>query len=231
MHLIETRATYCRIRIVIPRGSLFKPVSEQFKAIGARLQEPDRAGFCGCGFEGGYENVEIVVRDRRMIPQLVGHGMFDAGITGLDILVNSGIRTRIVGRLREPESKWVLASKCNWLPRSDGQSLIGAELRKLARKILANQNGLQRCQVTPIEGFEEQAIDDGLCEAVFIVSCTGKSLRESNLAIYPGCEELFKSFPVLFLKRNADIDVRSTIADLSRRLCIPLTDERRSIAH
>lgn len=98
-------------RIAVPNGSLRRHVFPQLERAGFPLSEPDRAqSFC-CGRHGCLEFFE---RDRRMIPRLVAGGNFAAGITGLDLLVDTVV-LRLEDWIRLADSQKTLAHDMDWL--------------------------------------------------------------------------------------------------------------------
>lgn len=204
------------VLIAVPRGNLFQPIYDVLKTAGASLcEKPERSGFLGSGLNGSRFELRYFLRDRRMIPRLVEEGVFAAGFTGLDILIDSGLETSVqtLGRLVGPESYWSLASECGHV---HGKGRIGCELLQFAHRVLVPrfEGNLVR-----IDGFEEYAIRDGLCETVLLVTATGKSVREAGLKLVTGAEKLFTSYPVLIAKRKLSTHQSDAITAFAERIC------------
>ncbi|MDD5103592.1 MAG: hypothetical protein PHX93_04285 [Candidatus Peribacteraceae bacterium] len=139
-----------------------------------------------------------------MVPLQVS-GSFDAGLTGKDLVLASGIRgMRVItelcfSRRSNNPTRWVLASREGVLP-SSGSMTVGCEYPALVQELLGKMSLPCTFTAVPIEGTEEQAIADGLCSHVLVVTETGGSLKRAGLAIVEGCGDLFVSVPVLIAK-------------------------------
>ncbi len=193
----------CRTMVVLPRGSLGR-VLQFLRQIGYPLHDPDERGCCG-----DYEGVRFCMRNRRLIPRLVAEGNFDGGITGRDLVIASGFvqKLRVLGEVRYSRastrpSKWVLACKDGFpKPKNNEQPIrIGCEIPGVVD--VKKLDGLPRgtpVEFVPIEGDEEQAIDDGLCDVVALVTETGNSLSREGLSIVG---EVMESYPVLIAKKH-----------------------------
>lgn len=221
MHMLDND---CRepsaVRIAIARGTLLPALIAVLKAIGcALLPEPDRNGFLGRGFAGNWTNVSFFVRDRRMIPCLVAYGRFSAGITGRDIVFNSGLPLKYLSTLASPESYWALASVEGWMPQPGSE--VGCELEEyFAPLVLKRAEDLPPCKIVHIEGHEECAIEDGLCQAILVATRTGDSIRKKGLVIRPGCEKLFTSSPMLVSRNQRSVcegEALSVLVEALRR--------------
>jgi ATP phosphoribosyltransferase-like protein len=167
--------------------------------VGYQLHEPDARGYCGCS--GG---VEFFQRDRRMVPLQVARS-FDAGLTGRDLVLASGILDlRMVmelcfSRKSNQPTRWVLASQEGQLP-SGGNIVVGCEYPVLAQALLRKKALPCSFTTVAIEGTEEQAIADGICTHILVVTETGGSLRRAGLQIVEGCENLLVSVPLIVAK-------------------------------
>ncbi len=187
------------LRFVLPTGSLAPRTRALLQQVGYALAEPDAWGYCGTS-----NGVEFYQRDRRMVPRQVS-GSFDAGLTGKDLVLASGMRgMRMItelcfSRRSNSPTRWVLASRDGVLP-PDGSMTVGCEYPALVQELLGTMSLPCTFTAVPIEGTEEQAIADGLCSHVLVVTETGGSLKRAGLAIVKGCENLLVSVPVLIAK-------------------------------
>lgn len=193
------------VKIAIPSGNLSRTISPAIKQIATEvLDQPGRDGLFARGFLGNWMEVSFHLRDRRMIPRLVAEGTFDAGITGLDLVdENAFPRKMILGIFPSPVTQWFVAGPQGWWPPRDGIK-IGAELhRNFAKKVLFR--AIRHYTLVPIEGYEECAIADGLCDAILVVVETGRTLRELGLEVPSSCPLLFESRPVLIAKETVSL--------------------------
>ena len=203
------------LRFALPTGSLGPRTRSLLMQVGYSLSEPDRRGYCGTS--GG---VSFFQRDRRMVPLQVAN-TFDAGLTGKDLLITSGVEglRSIVdlcfSRKSNQPTRWVLVSKEEKFP-SSGCVTVGCEYPLLARKLLTERGLPCQFEIIAIEGNEEQAIEDGLCGFVLVVTETGGSLERAGLNVI--CDNLLVSTPQVIAK--PDLPKVKEVA--LQQLCIAL---------
>jgi len=202
-------------RFLIPRGRLFERVCKYLAIIGIVIDEPDRSGYCG-SMKVADIDVEFWIRKPSMIPRLLTQEsatiLFQAGMTGEDMMLASGIggldkvaTLTFSSRTFRP-TRWVLAGLREQLggrklPVIQEHSLkIGCEWLRLGEKLLQHSSisNLQ-VELVPLCGNEESAICNGLCEWVICPTETGESLSESGLEAKV---ELMDSFPCIFSRTN-----------------------------
>jgi ATP phosphoribosyltransferase len=179
---------------------------EYLSAVGYDLGDADSRGCIGeCG------GIEFFIRDRRMIPLHLTK-MYDAGLTGYDLILHSGlilqfelVASLCFSRKTTRPTRWVLAGKTVDIDeirrRRSSKLRIGCELTGIAPPLLHGQN-IQDYELVPLEGDEEQAVDDDLCDLVLCVTETGGALRRAGLTMLPGCEELLVSKPRIFTRKD-----------------------------
>lgn len=213
------------LKFVGPNGSLKKRWQMYLRTVGYDLpDEPDSRGCYGVS-----NGIEFWERDRRMVPFHIVR-MFDAGLTGKDLVVNSKMEEelRLVSTLNfsrntDQPTCWVFATKEGVDVHSlakEGKLRIGCELPRFAAKLIPNRCSLwvDRYQIVQLEGDEEQAIDDGLCDLILCVTETGKSLDRAGLSILDGCETLFVSTPVIAAKPHLEDGKEELLYSLSLSL-------------
>lgn len=215
------------LQFVLPTGSLSEQTREFLAKAGYDVGKPDRRGFCGAAANG---MIRFWERDRRMIPELL-QGRFDAGITGRDLLMESGVTgLRIIAQLcyskrTHSPTRWVLAA-----PAGHGLDLeeaghgllkvrVGCELPALCRTLLCEHAiHLRRYDITEvrrISGYEEMAVEDRLCDLIMVVTETGKSLEDQKFSILPGCERMLVSMPLILAKSSLSQDQEEAVQELS----------------
>lgn len=182
-----------RISFLLPSGSLSAKMRSYLATVGYGVRERDRKGFCG-----SIGLIDFFERDRRTIPSLIGQS-FDAGVTGKDLVCASGVTgLRVIAELpysraSDQPTRWVLAAPGDLKQLSIVR--VGCELPHLAEVLLPSVPGLPPFEVVLINGSEELAITDGLCDAVLVVTETGDSLRANGLQIVEGANNLLLSYP------------------------------------
>ncbi len=185
-----------KLRFAVPNGSLWDRLCMHLATAGYPLRSPDRTGLCGEA-----DGIQFHQLDRRMIPSFMETGMFDAGLTGLDLWENSGMQDglRVIdqfafSRSTDQPSRWVLATR-------KGADLdlrpvrVACELPRLAEILLAKTDLPVDRRVIRIDGSEEMCVKYGIADAVLVVTETGRSIRENGLEILPGCDSLLVSKP------------------------------------
>ncbi len=194
------------VRFAVPNGSLQERTLDVLGRAGYLLST--RIG--RDDFIGETEGVRFFLRDRENIADLVATGSFDAGITGADLKVNAGFveeqsALRIVtdlsyGRNSNSATRWVLAAPVGltlekWRDMTNRR--IGTERLELAKhclKFVLREDD----DLVILPGKEESAVGDGLCDAVFVVTETGSSLKAHSLEVL--CDNLFVSTPQLLAR-------------------------------
>ncbi len=201
------------LKIVLPNGSLWQRLVMYLAVAGYPVRDPDRTGFC-CSVNG----IDFFQVDRRMVPAFVAQA-FDAGITGHDLHLASGIRGLCeVGQLcfsraTDQPTRWVLARKAGFR-RKKGQAVtIACELPRLASILLRRASLPFSYRVIRIDGSEEQYVKEGLSDMVLVVTETTRSIRENSLEIVPGCENLLQSTPRVLARKNLPVSKEEALAD------------------
>lgn len=173
-----------KLRLGLPKGSLQESTIELFRRAGIRVHVSDRSYFPSTDDE---ELDVMLVRSQEMAAY-VEDGLFDAGITGSDWIVETGARVKEVCELVFAKSgfrpvRWVLAVPENSPIRSvkDLQGKrIATEVVKTVRKYLA-RNGV-KAKVEFSWGATE-AKAGILVDAIVELTETGSSLRANKLRV------------------------------------------------
>jgi ATP phosphoribosyltransferase len=199
------------LRVAVPnKGSLSEPASDMLREAGYRqrndsrelvLQDPDN----------GAEFFFLRPRD---IALYVGSGRLDVGITGEDLLLDSGANAEAILPLGFARSTFRFAA----IPGS-GKSLEDLRGRRIATAypgLLAHylaQQGVE-ADVIRLDGAVETAVRLDVADAIADVVETGTTLRAAGLEIFG--EPLFQSQAALIRRSGA---ASSTAVDqLVRRL-------------
>lgn len=208
-----------KLTIILPNGSL-GPAVRKYLEPEYIIPQPHRTGCCGT-----VNGVEFYQLDRRTIPQFLQTPHFDAGITGSDLLLESGVEGLEVicevpfSRASERPTYWVLAKLKDFIRRESGKRVrIGCELPRFGGIILERAHLDFPYDIVPISGSEEPQVKFDLLDMVLVVTESGKSIDENRLDIIPGCEEMFVSVPVIIARRGISDEARETLHELSATL-------------
>ena len=210
------------LRIAVPnKGMLSEPAWNMLAEAGYRLRSNPRQ----LVVEDPDNDVELFYLRPLDIAVYVGRGTIDVGITGHDLLLNSGTECA--------RSTWNLASahprsvsRPRTIPRSPRLKTSKASgspprFDKLVHDYLV-EHGIN-AETVHLDGAVESSVQLGVADLIADVVSTGTTLRNAGLRIF--AEPLLHSEAVLIRSpRLAEDDDRLTI--LSRRLQGVLTAQR-----
>lgn len=203
------------LRVAIPnKGSLSEPASQMMKEAGY-AQRRDAKELVLTDADNGVEFFYLRPRD---VAVYVGAGTVDVGITGRDLLLDSGSTAVEVMPLGFARSTFRFAAptgRLSEIAQLDGLR-IATSYEGLVRATLA-ERGL-RAEVVRLDGAVETAVTLGVADAIADVVETGTTLRNAGLSVFG--EPLLTSEAVLISRGQAgDGDVDRTAFDVfCRRL-------------
>jgi ATP phosphoribosyltransferase len=179
-----------KIKIALPKGSLQKATLELLEKAGYQFLLSSRS-YAPLSDD---ENLEAMLIRAQEIAKYVEEGVFDAGITGMDWVVETGSDVEIVSDMvyakqsRKPV-RWVLAvpndSDIKTVQDLEGKR-IATEVVQIAKSFL-NRHGVN-ADVEFSWGATEAKCPD-LVDAIIEVTETGSSLRANNLRIITDVQE------------------------------------------
>lgn len=168
------------LRIAVPnKGSLAEPAAEVLREAGYRqrstgrelvLQDPDN-------------NVEFFFLRPRDIAVYVGSGTLDVGITGRDLLLDSGASARELMSLGFGDSTFRFAARPGTADDIDGFAglRIATSYSGLLSDYLA-ERGIE-ASVIRLDGAVETAVQLGVADVIADVVSTGTTLRQAGLEV------------------------------------------------
>ncbi len=128
--------------------------------------------------------IEFFYLRPRDIATYVGEGSLDAGITGLDLLMDSASKAEEVANLGFGESNFRFAvsadSKIETIAELAGKRIATAYPTLLERYLETNKVS---ATIVKLDGAVETAIRLGVADAVADVVSTGNTLRKANLRV------------------------------------------------
>ena len=198
------------MRIAVPnKGSLSEPAVEMLREAGYRVRRDSKELIIA----DPDNDVEFFYLRPRDVAVYVGKGQVDAGITGRDLLLDSGSAATEVMGLGFAGSTFRFAGR-------PGEASSAADLD--GRRVATSYAGLVRdhleakgvsAEVVRLDGAVETAITLGVADAIADVVETGTTLRQQGLEVFG--EPILRSEAVLI--RAADAS-ESGIDVLHRRL-------------
>jgi ATP phosphoribosyltransferase len=190
-----------------------------------QLSDPARDMLREAGYAAAANSRELVVQDPendveffflrpRDIATYVGRGTLDVGITGEDLLADSGSQATTILELGFAPSTFRLAA-----PQGSAKTagdLAGKRIATSYPMILNNwliEQGLS-AEVVTLDGAVENAVRLGVADAVADVVATGTTLKQAGLEVIG--DPIFKSQSVLISRNN--IEDQNAVNVFVRRL-------------
>lgn len=199
------------LRVALPnKGQLAEPARDMLheagylRSSGARdlvVQDPDN-------------DVEFFFLRPKDIAIYVGEGTLDLGITGRDMLLDSGADAEEVAQLGFGGSTFRLAAPVG--TATNVEDLAGRRIATSYPGVLAaflGQRGID-ARVVRLDGAVENAVRLGVADAVADVVATGTTLRQAGLETIG--EPILVSEALVVRRRGAPVD--ATIDTFVRRL-------------
>ena len=189
------------LRIAVPnKGSLSEPASEMLHEAGYR-QRKDRRELVLVDTDNQVEFFFLRPRD---IAIYVGSGRLDIGITGRDLLLDSGAKAEEILQLGFAASTFRYATRPGTATdvKEFGGMTIATSFAGLVEQHLAD-NGVD-ASVVHLDGAVETAIQLGVAEIIADVVETGTTLRNAGLEIIG--EPILESEAVVVRRIGAPAD-------------------------
>lgn len=200
------------LRIAVPnKGSLSEPASEMLREAGYRQRRDSRE----LVLADPANDVEFFFLRPRDIALYVGAGTVDAGITGRDLLLDSGAAAEEHLELGFARSTFRFAAPAGEM--SEIAQISGKRVATSYPVLVADH--LSRCGipiagVVRLDGAVETAVKLGVADVIADVVETGTTLRAAGLEIFG--EPILRSEAVLV--RRSDRAVPAGLEVLTRRL-------------
>ena len=200
------------LRIAVPnKGSLSEPAVDMLREAGYRQRRDSRE----LVLPDPDNNVEFFFLRPRDIAVYVGAGTVDVGITGRDLLLDSGSAAVEHLPLGFARSTFRFASTAGEL--SDVAQVAGKRVATSYPVLVAahlRERGVEPASVVRLDGAVETAIRLGVADVIADVVETGTTLRAAGLEVFG--EPILRSEAVLV--RRSDVAAPAGLDVLTRRL-------------
>ncbi|QNN52573.1 ATP phosphoribosyltransferase [Nocardioides mesophilus] len=188
------------LRIAIPnKGSLSQSASDILREAGYK-QRSDGKQLTLVDVDNGVEFFYLRPRD---IALYVGEGTLDVGITGRDLLLDSGAKAEEALELGFGRSRFRFAAR---------PGVIGSVTDLAGKRIATSYDGVVRryleehgidASVTRLDGAVETSVQLGVADVIADVVETGSTLRQAGLEVFG--EPILESEAVLITRSGADL--------------------------
>jgi ATP phosphoribosyltransferase len=172
------------LKMGLPKGSLQESTIELFRKAGIRIASSDRSYFPFCDDD----EIELMLIRSQEMGKYVEDGLFDAGVTGQDWILETNAHVKQICELVYGKSgfkpvRWVLAvpenSKIRSIKDLQGKT-IATELVQYVKKYLAKHKVKARVEYSWGATEAKAGI---LVDAIVELTETGRSLRANQLRI------------------------------------------------
>jgi len=199
------------LKIALPnKGSLSEAAAQILREAGYRQRSEDR----DLSLIDSENDVEFYYLRPRDIAIYVGNGELNLGITGRDLLLDSGAKAKVILDLDFGKSTFRFASPIG--SKLSLSNLAGKRIATAYPNLLSNYLTEQKISATIVEldGAVESAIALGVADVIADVVSTGGTLRAANLESFG--EVITKSEAVL-IQGSSKVD-QEAVDTLVRRL-------------
>lgn len=200
------------LRVAVPnKGSLAESSCEMLRESGYRQRTDSRE----LVLQDPENDVEFFFLRPRDIAVYVGAGTLDVGVTGRDLLLDSGADATEIMSLGFGRSTFRFAARPGTAKSAtdlDGQR-IATSYEGLVRRYLGDR-GVTAAAVVRLDGAVETSVSLGVADVIADVVETGTTLRAAGLEVFG--EPILESEAVLITRAGAPESPAVTV--LSRRL-------------
>jgi ATP phosphoribosyltransferase len=201
------------LRIAVPnKGTLSAPASQMLRDAGYQQRTDSKDLIC----RDEPNQVEFFYLRPRDIATYVGSGDLDLGITGRDLLVESGVPAREVLDLGFGGATFRWAAPPGTLESADriGGRRIATAYPGVVERYLAEHE--LKADIVRLDGAVENAVRLGVADLIADVVETGTTLRQAGLVTVG--EPLLHSSAVLITREEGEGSEQRKAAQLLRRL-------------
>jgi ATP phosphoribosyltransferase len=188
------------LKIAVPnKGSLADSSAEILKEAGYR-QRVDSRDLVLTDANNGVEFYYLRPRD---IALYVGTGELEAGITGRDLLIDSGAEAREILALDFGGSTFRFAGPAdkNWKVEDLAGKRIATAYPGLVENFLTQRS--LTAQVVRLDGAVESSVRLGVADVIADVVSTGNTLRQAGLSIFG--DTILQSEAILISRESAEL--------------------------
>ncbi|MBD8077846.1 ATP phosphoribosyltransferase [Cellulosimicrobium arenosum] len=188
------------LRIAVPnKGSLSEPAAEMLREAGYRQRRDTRE----LVLADPDNDVEFFFLRPRDVAVYVGAGTVDAGITGRDLLLDSGAAADEHLALGFAGSTFRFAAPAGTITTIDGIAgrRVASSYNLLVQRYLADQ-GVEPAAIVHLDGAVESSVRLGVADLIADVVETGTTLRAAGLEVFG--EPILRSEAVLITRRGAE---------------------------
>lgn len=188
------------LRIAVPnKGSLSEPAVDMLREAGYRQRRDSRE----LVLADPANDVEFFFLRPRDVAVYVGSGTVDVGVTGRDLLVDSGADAVEHLPLGFARSTFRFAAPAGTM--TDVAAIAGRRVATSYNVLVAQhlqERGIEAAGIVHLDGAVESSVQLGVADVIADVVETGTTLRAAGLEVFG--EPILRSEAVLIKRRGAD---------------------------
>ena len=200
------------LKIAVPnKGRLMEETVELLRSIGLRLPRSPERTLIASTNGGKYQVLFTRAQD---IPEFVAIGAADAGITGLDLVRETGCRVEKLLDLKYGQCRLVVAapehSSIRSIDRMPAGARVATAFPNLTRKYFEERK--KKVSIVPVSGATEITPSIGVADLITDLTQTGSTLKQNHLAIL---DVILESWAVFIVGTALDRKTRGDAEDLA----------------
>ncbi len=212
------------LKIAIPnKGRLMEDTVDALRAIGLRVPHAlDR----NLVINAGDGRTQILLTRAQDIPEFVEIGAADAGITGLDLVEETGVDVDRLLDLGYGKCRLIVAApegeRVGSIDDLPANARVATAYPNLTRRFFEKRK--KKIQIVPISGAAEITPLIGVADAIADLTQTGATLKQNHLAML---DVILDSWAVLIASKKAHAQKRAELDDLAEALASVRKAERK----
>lgn len=172
----------CCLKIAVPnKGRLSEDVMDLLQRAGLTISKNERTLYATTQ-DGNYTVIFVRTQD---IPSFVSDGVTDLGITGQDIIAETGVPVEDIMELNFGHCKMVIATKeespANTVEELPDGIKIATSFPNIARKYFEKLG--KKVHITEVSGATEVTPQLGLADVIVDITSSGSTLKNNKLKI------------------------------------------------
>lgn len=215
-----------KVKIAVPsKGRISDPSIAILERAGLGLKDNTNRKLISATYN---KDIDVMFARASDIPEFVADGVVDMGITGLDLIEESGSKVKQLVDLNFGQTNLVLASpedsNINSIKDLNSNMTIATEFPVLTKKYL-NDNGLN-LKIVKLSGSTEIAPSIGIADLITDLTSTGTTLKMNHLKII---DTILKSSIKLITNEDSYLNKKELIEAISTSIKGVIDAERKKL--
>ncbi|MDL2247034.1 ATP phosphoribosyltransferase [Methanobrevibacter sp. OttesenSCG-928-K11] len=215
-----------KIKIAVPsKGRISDPSIDILEKAGLGLKDNTNRKLFSKTYN---KDIDVMFARASDIPEFVADGVVDMGITGFDLIEESGSDVEILIDLNFGQTKLVLASpedsNINSIEDITNEMIIASEFPNLTQKYLQKNN--LNLKIVKLSGSTEVAPFIGVSDLITDLTSTGTTLKMNHLKVI---DEILESSIKLIANKNSYLNKKTLIDAISTSIGGVIDADRKKL--